>query len=256
MAYANYPVLSFIKKSLKYISSTDNNMIDIGAGDAPYKILFKEYVKEYTTFDYPDSNKNFEKRDEINLEGSLSDENLKLPKKYDIALCTEVLEHVPNLELAFGNLNKILEKGGLLLLTTPFLYPSHMQPYNYFHCTKYGLFELANRYNFEIIYYESRGTIFSTLFLICYSFLYQIFGIISLPLKLISPKLYKLVIKFYELVFNIVTLPIQLILYIIDKFELIFRNNLPLKLKNKYDDVIYGKYSNGTMLVLRKKNDI
>jgi len=41
--------------------------------------------------------------------------------KYNTLVCSEVLEHVTNLPLAITNLNKLLLKKGMLIITVPYL---------------------------------------------------------------------------------------------------------------------------------------
>lgn len=50
---------------------------------------------------------------------------------YDVIVCTQVLEHVPNPFLAAAELCRILRPGGLLLLTVPAAYPYHSAPNDY-----------------------------------------------------------------------------------------------------------------------------
>ena len=45
--------------------------------------------------------------------------NFKVPKKFDVILFQEVLEHLTAPYIALENLNKSMKRGGLLLLTTP-----------------------------------------------------------------------------------------------------------------------------------------
>jgi SAM-dependent methyltransferase len=80
---------------------------------------------------------------------------------FEVVLCTEVLEHVPEPQRMIDELFRVLEPGGRLLLTTRFLFPIHDAPYDYFRFTKYGLRHLLRR--FEIVELEeetdSVGTI-------------------------------------------------------------------------------------------------
>lgn len=68
---------------------------------------------------------------------------------FDVVLCTEMLEHVPEPQRAIDEMRRVLKPGGLLLLTTRFLFPIHDAPHDYFRYTKYGLRHLLRR--FEIV---------------------------------------------------------------------------------------------------------
>jgi SAM-dependent methyltransferase len=68
---------------------------------------------------------------------------------FDVVLCTEVLEHLPEPQMAIDEMFRVLKPGGQLLLTTRFLFPIHDAPHDYFRYTKYGLRHLLRR--FEIL---------------------------------------------------------------------------------------------------------
>lgn len=68
---------------------------------------------------------------------------------FEVVLCTEMLEHLPEPQKAIDEIFRVLKPGGELLLTTRFLFPIHDAPHDYFRYTKYGLRYLLRR--FEIL---------------------------------------------------------------------------------------------------------
>jgi SAM-dependent methyltransferase len=68
---------------------------------------------------------------------------------FEVVLCTEVLEHLPEPQRAIDEIFRVLAPGGQLVLTTRFLFPIHDAPHDYFRFTKYGLRHLLRR--FEIV---------------------------------------------------------------------------------------------------------
>lgn len=81
---------------------------------------------------------------------------------FDVILCSEVLEHIPNPEMAIKEFGRILKPGGMLILTAPFCSLTHMAPY-YF-CTgfsKYWYETHLNKYDFEISEIVENGNFFS-----------------------------------------------------------------------------------------------
>jgi SAM-dependent methyltransferase len=62
-----------------------------------------------------------------------------LSDTFEVVLCTEVLEHLPEPQRAVDEMYRVLKPGGTLLLTTRFLFPIHDAPHDYFRFTKYGL---------------------------------------------------------------------------------------------------------------------
>lgn len=52
-------------------------------------------------------------------------------ESFDAVLCTEVFEHVPEPEKALAEIYRILKKGGVLILTAPFMSETHFAPYHF-----------------------------------------------------------------------------------------------------------------------------
>ncbi|MCS7231652.1 MAG: class I SAM-dependent methyltransferase [Elusimicrobiota bacterium] len=50
---------------------------------------------------------------------------------YDIVIITEVLEHLENPDIVLKECYRVLKKNGKIVVTIPFLYPLHKDPYDY-----------------------------------------------------------------------------------------------------------------------------
>ena len=66
--------------------------------------------------------------------------------EFACVLCTEVLEHTKDTRGVAAELMRVLRPGGVLILTTRFVYPLHDAPHDYYRFTKYGLRELFVRW--------------------------------------------------------------------------------------------------------------
>ena len=99
--------------------------------------------KSYTNYYFP--------------EVDICDNEFNTDKKYDIVILEQVLEHVIDPSQALLNIKKILNTGGLLLITTPFLIKIHGYPYDYWRWTPQGLKILVEKFNFDIIELGSWG---------------------------------------------------------------------------------------------------
>lgn len=55
----------------------------------------------------------------------------------DAIILSEVLEHVPDLPAAVREVRRVVKPGGLLFISTPFLYREHGQPYDFQRPTRY-----------------------------------------------------------------------------------------------------------------------
>lgn len=99
---------------------------------------------EHRSLDYP----------EHDLCGDLSDAG-----RYDVVICEQVLEHVPDPVLAARNLLRLCEPGGHVIVSTPFLIRIHELPEfgmrDYWRFTPRGLRTLLERAGLEV---ESLGS--------------------------------------------------------------------------------------------------
>jgi SAM-dependent methyltransferase len=115
-------------------------LLDIGCGSAPYRDVFSN-VHDYIGLDFAG---------DVDVVGS----GLNLPFRdecFDTILCNEVLEHVPEPATLMGEAFRVLRKGGTLLLTTPQTWGLHLEPYDYYRYTKYGLRHLAEQAGLDVL---------------------------------------------------------------------------------------------------------
>lgn len=77
---------------------------------------------------------------------------------FDAVLCTEVLEHIPNPELAICEFARVLSKDGILILTAPFCSLTHMAPYHFVSgFNRYWYESVLDKYGFTIEEIECNG---------------------------------------------------------------------------------------------------
>lgn len=77
----------------------------------------------------------------------------------DGILSISVLEHMDNPRLAANEIVRVLKKGGILYVNTPFLYPYHAAPYDYSRWTLSGLSNLFGE-EMELVVSGPRGGVF------------------------------------------------------------------------------------------------
>lgn len=120
--------------------------LDVGCGSRPYEALFN--VENYIGMDIQESGHPSEnKRYDILYDGTtfpLEDHSM------DGVLCTQVLEHSPNPGRLLSEIARVLKPGGKLILTAPFLWQEHEQPYDYFRFTSFGLSHLLEQSGLQV----------------------------------------------------------------------------------------------------------
>lgn len=126
-------------------------VLDIGSGDSPYRDLWA-YAR-YLAIDWENP--------EADLHGSIL--SLPIPSKCaDLAVCTEVLEHVFETEQALTELHRILKPGGSLLLSTPLIMGRH-ETRDFYRFTPECLERHFAAAGFEKIEIQTRGGLFSSM---------------------------------------------------------------------------------------------
>lgn len=75
--------------------------------------------------------------------------------QFDIAILTEVIEHLPHPEQVIGEVSRVLKKNGFILVTSPFMIGFHGSPNDFQRFTIPGLKLLLK--DFEIIETKSYG---------------------------------------------------------------------------------------------------
>jgi len=80
---------------------------------------------------------------------------------FNTVVMSEVLEHLHSPQSGLDTVYKILNPGGKLILSTPFIFPIHDEPYDYFRFTKYGLELLLKK--FKVVEIRERNSYFETI---------------------------------------------------------------------------------------------
>lgn len=84
-------------------------------------------------------------------------------QSFDVVICGELLEHVPNPEPVLTQSWAVLKPGGRLLISVPFLYHIHGDPYDYGRYTDHYWLEQLKAAGFTKIVIERHGLFFSVL---------------------------------------------------------------------------------------------
>jgi len=109
-----------------------SRVLDVGAGSAPYRALFAHC--DYKTQDFA------QLKDEQLRHGGYApidvvSEANAIPVAdagFDVIVCTEVLEHVPEPIAVVREFGRIVAPGGCLILTAPLGSGIHQEPYHFY----------------------------------------------------------------------------------------------------------------------------
>ena len=80
---------------------------------------------------------------------------IQIEEKFDLVLCTNVLEHIFDINSAIQNLRYLLKDRGHLVVSVPFIYPLHDEPKDYWRFTEHALKKLFS--DFKILTIKRTG---------------------------------------------------------------------------------------------------
>lgn len=166
--------VDLLLRNSQYIKGS---LLDAGCGEKPYSLIYDELTEtsigcdvEYCVHD----------QTAVDVFATLD----KLPfqnNTFDTVLCTNVLEHVAENERAFGELSRVLKSNGYMILSVPFLYPTHEIPHDFYRYSFYGLKYQLEKNELDILNAVPWGGIGMMILVYCSLFFCKL-----LKIKLIS----------------------------------------------------------------------
>jgi SAM-dependent methyltransferase len=161
----------YLRQVLEQFSETLEHgcrVLDAGAGPAMYRETFKN-VRYETADRHPSSTYVCDLHD-LPLQDS----------EFDAIISTQTLEHTQEPKRVLQELFRVLKPGSPILLTAPFFHKEHLQPYDFYRFTSFGMKYLFETVGFEIEKME---------------WLEGFFGTIGYAMKTISAELAKCNVK-------------------------------------------------------------
>lgn len=143
-------------KAIENYYAPDQKVISIGSGGKIKKVL-NDHQVEFKEIDIDENRK-------PDFVCDIENMHIFENNSVDIFFCMEVLEHVPNPFNAIKEIQRVLKPGGILIGSTPFVFPIHDEPYDFFRYTKYGLRNLFK--TFEEIQLEERNSYIESIYVI------------------------------------------------------------------------------------------
>lgn len=164
----------------EYSTCLSGRLLDIGCGSKPYAHLFR--VEEYVGLEI----------DSAKARAALVADHFydghRFPfesESFDAVLCNQVLEHVFNPAEFLTEIHRVLKRDGGIVLTVPFVWDEHEQPWDYARYSSFGLTALFEESGFTI---ERRTKINANI-----SILFQLFNAYLYKLLPNSPRVHLLV---------------------------------------------------------------
>jgi len=138
-----------IEEMSRQVSGT---VLDVGCGRRTYEPIIRRRATDYWGLDrpaLPDT-----------AEPDVVADAMQIPIRsasVDTVVATEVMEHLPDPDRFLIEVNRVLRRGGHLMLSTPFFEPLHEEPRDYFRFTIHGLRALLADHGFVEVSNSKRG---------------------------------------------------------------------------------------------------
>lgn len=136
----------------------NGRVLDVGGHKFPKKGKFeppKESIKEWHYLNY-----------ESGLQPDILASADSIPVKaecYDMAVCTEVLEHLANPVDCLKEIHRILMPGGIAIISMPFQFHLHSEPFDYQRWTRHKHLAALEAAGFRHIKIEEMGSTFAVI---------------------------------------------------------------------------------------------
>lgn len=146
------------------------SLLDVGCGSKPYKKLFK--VDEYIGLDIETSG-----HDHSSSEVDVFYDGNEIPfgnSHFDHVFASEVFEHVFNLDKLLNEINRVTKRGGSLLITLPFVWDEHEEPFDFARYSSFGISSILKKNGYTIKSFDKSSTYIATIFQMFAAYISQV----------------------------------------------------------------------------------
>lgn len=179
---ADYIVMYYLIEDLKTAIGkyANGQVLDIGCGNKPYEQLFANKATGYVGCDVVQSDKN---KVDVICEAT----NLNFPDaQFDTVFSTQVIEHVNDPFKMMQEANRVLKQNGLVIVSAPFTWQLHEEPYDFYRYSKYGLKAMFEQKGFEVLEIKANGGKWAAIFQMNINMVYSTFNKKGLFVKLLK----------------------------------------------------------------------
>lgn len=144
----------WIKEELQKVSDI-KDAIDVGASTLEFRTVELPFIEENVFKPLRDRgvkiiHLDMKKQEGVDISYDISDKSFSFQKKFDLVICTSVLEHVKDLDLSIINISNLVNDKGYLIVTVPYIYPFHPDPID--NMSRFSVDKLKTFFkNFDIV---------------------------------------------------------------------------------------------------------
>ncbi len=151
----------WVKQALDKIKplSNNNKVANLGSSTAYFREVIQPHIHEHIITTLQNSgwqivNIDLKKEDGVDIIADVTKNNFaNLVQPSALTICTNMLEHVEDINGVVENLKKVTIQGGYILITVPYKYKKHLDPIdNMFRPTPQEIANLFEKDEIEIIH--------------------------------------------------------------------------------------------------------
>ncbi len=125
-------------------------LLDLGCGKVPLFATYAPFVTDVTCADWAAG-------DHIDVSCDLSQPLPFADASFDTIVLSDVLEHVPEPDLLWREMTRVLAPRGKVIMNVPFYYSVHAHPHDFYRYTNFALERFVNMNNLELLHLEAFG---------------------------------------------------------------------------------------------------
>lgn len=169
-----------VKNIAKCSSILSGKLLDVGCGRKPYKRILRN-VTEYIGMDIENPGHDHSEED---IDVFYDGKTFPFPDShFDSLLTNQVFEHVFNPSEFLSEINRVLKPNGHLLLTVPFIWDEHEQPFDYGRYSSFGIKHVLEQNGFRILMHYKSGAGIQAVIQLVNLFIYKKFYSRNRPLN-------------------------------------------------------------------------
>ena len=121
------------------ICKPGSSVLNIGSSNLKHRVTIQPHMEKHIFKPLSEKEINvihtdIQNDEGVDIVGDLTNQDfisILKKKKYDLILCSNVLEHLTDKKLVIDAISQILPKNGFAIITVPFNYPYHLNRINF-----------------------------------------------------------------------------------------------------------------------------
>jgi SAM-dependent methyltransferase len=111
-------------------------LLDLGCGKVPLYEAYRDLITDSICADWENTS---HQSSHLDLEIDLTKTLPFRDAEFNTIILSDVLEHLPDPQLLWHEMSRVLSPGGKVIMNVPFFYWLHEQPHDYYRYTEYAL---------------------------------------------------------------------------------------------------------------------